>query len=269
MSRGNKHGPLEDQNDAHNRVTLIIHHYTKPYTPKTLNYITRYLESFRIRYVITRTDDRLLVNLKFEMKKDVIDAKYSLIIFYEFRTYLTLSRLAREVIYKYCVKFNVGQMFFAGNNLGKISEFHLEIKRLAKTKPHKLRVNSTSKLLWMTKAGVEVVVPQRTRLTFLANDLSDMEYEPVAWFISKTSSGEEERKFTVLLDHGSKSGVRRIFSTLNFGLFLHELLFFDSLKFLSQLPVRYTLKRYIQVDIDDIFIGKSGLRLKKDDVKVF
>ena len=72
----------------------------------------------------------------------------------------------------------------------------------------------------------------------------------------------------MLLDNGRKGGIKRIFTTLNSAFFLHGLLFLDALKYLAVLPPKYTLQRYIQVDIDDIFIGKSGLRLKKTDVKV-
>ena len=78
----------------------------------------------------------------------------------------------------------------------------------------------------------------------------------------------ERTKVAMLLDDGKASGIKRIFTTLTSAFFLNSLLFLDALKYLSVLPARYTLKRYIQVDIDDIFIGKSGLRLKRSDVKV-
>lgn len=257
------------------RAALIIHKYTKSATPKMVNYITKYLESFRIHYVITRTDDRLLVDLKYEMTKDASKAKYSLIIFYEFQTFLSLSRLARDIIDNYCAKFKAGQIFFAGNNYGKISEFNLEIKRVEKNKAQSLRVNPDSNILWITKPGVETAKPSRTRLTYLRVFPFDDRYETVAYLVP-TRGAEETRanvrggdtKVAMLLDNGRKGGIKRIFTTLNSAFFLHGLLFLDALKYLSVLPPKYTLQRYIQIDIDDIFIGKSGLRLKKTDVKV-
>ena len=262
-------------NPRFGRAALIIHKYTKSATPKMVNYITRYLESFRIHYVITRNDDRLLVDLKYEMTKDASKAKYSLIIFYEFQTFLSLSRLARDVINNYCAKFKAGQIFFAGNNYGKISEFNLEIKRLEKDKPHSLRVNPDSNILWVTKAGVETAKPSRTRLTYIRVFPFDDRHETVAYLVPTGSAKEsranvrgQDTKIAMLLDNGEKAGIKRIFTTLNSAFFLHGLLFLDALKHLSVLPPKYTLQRYIQVDIDDIFIGKSGLRLKKADVKV-
>lgn len=257
------------------RTALIIHKATKSATPKTLSYITRYLESFRIHYVMTRTDDRSLIDLKYETTKDARKAKYSLIIFYEFQTFLSLSRLARDAINNYCAKFNAGQIFFAGNNYGTISELNLEIKRVEKDKHHSLRVNPDSKILWITKPGVETAKPSRARLTYIRVSPFDLRYETVAYLVPAGSAEEmlanvrgEDTRVAMLLDDGKKAGIKRIFTTLNSAFFLHGLLFLDALKYLSVLPPKYTLRRFIQVDIDDIFIGKTGLRLKKPDVQV-
>ena len=264
----------QGDNPRSKRAALIIHKYTKSATPKMVSYITRYLESFRIHYVITRTDDRLLVDLKYEMTKDANRAKYSLIIFYEFQTFLSLSRLSRDLINNYCAKFKAGQMFFAGNNYGRISEFNLEIKRLEKDKSHSLRVNPDSNILWVTKPGVETAKPSRARMTYIRVFPFDQRYETVAYLVPTGSTADtrsdvrdEDTKVAMLLDNGDRTGIRRIFTTLNSAFFLHGLLFLDALKHLSVLPSKYTLQRYVQVDIDDIFIGKSGLRLKKADVK--
>ena len=271
------HGEYRSHEDDHRgrRAALIIHKYTKSATPKMVSYITRYLESFRIHYVITRTDDRSLIDLKYEMTKDASKAKYSLIIFYEFQTFLSLSRLVRDVINNYCAKFKAGQIFFAGNNYGRISEFNLEIKRLGKDKSHSLRVNPDSKILWITKPGVETAKPSRTRQTYIRVFSFDDRYETVAYIVptggaaeTRSSVRAEDTKIAMLLDKGEKAGIKRIFTTLNSAFFLHGLLFLDALKHLSVLPSKYTLQRYIQVDIDDIFIGKTGLRLKNADVKV-
>lgn len=265
----------EDNTAKFTSEALIIHKHTKSATPKMVNFITRYLESFRIHYVITRTDDRLLVDLKYEMTKDFNRAKYSLIIFYEFQTFLSLSRLAREIINNYCAKFKAGQMFFAGNNYGKISEFNLEIVRTEKDKSHSLQVNSDSRLLWITKPEVGTARPSRTRQTYIRVISFDDRYEAVAYLVPAGSPREtranlegRHAKIAMLLDNGDEAGIKRIFTTLNSAFFLHGLLFIDALKYLSVLSPKYTLQRHVQVDIDDIFIAKTGLRMKRSDVKV-
>lgn len=47
---------------------------------------------------------------------------------------------------------------------------------------------------------------------------------------------------------------------------LHKLLFLDSLSFLSHGQLSISLQRYLLVDVDDIFVGERGTRLRKDDV---
>ena len=49
---------------------------------------------------------------------------------------------------------------------------------------------------------------------------------------------------------------------------LHKPLFLDALSFLSHGKFSIPLERYILIDIDDIFVGKSGIRLEPDDVEV-
>jgi hypothetical protein len=151
------------------------------------------------------------------MTKDASQAKYSLIIFYEFQTFLSLSRLARDVIDNYCTKFKAGQILFGGNNYGKISEFNLEIKRVEKNKAQSLRVNPDSNILWITKPDVETAKPSRTRLTYLRVFPFDDRYETVAYLVP-TRGAEETRanvrggdtKVAMLLDNGRKGGIKRI-----------------------------------------------------------
>jgi len=41
------------------------------------------------------------------------------------------------------------------------------------------------------------------------------------------------------------------------------------LEYLSPVsPVAFSRQRYLQIDVDDIFVAKSGIRMKKKDVLV-
>ncbi|OTF72476.1 bifunctional heparan sulfate N-deacetylase/N-sulfotransferase-like protein [Euroglyphus maynei] len=71
---------------------------------------------------------------------------------------------------------------------------------------------------------------------------------------------------TVLLDNGSFDGIQRILFGNGFDHWLHKLLFIDSLHYLSNGKLSLPLKRYIQIDIDDIFVGERGTRMKMADV---
>ena len=74
---------------------------------------------------------------------------------------------------------------------------------------------------------------------------------------------------TVLLDDGQKDGVKKVFFGGGFPFFLHTMLLMDSLEYLSPVsPTVFSLERYLQIDVDDIFISKTGIRMKKRDVLV-
>ena len=42
----------------------------------------------------------------------------------------------------------------------------------------------------------------------------------------------------------------------------------DALRYLSKGQLQLSLDRYVQIDIDDIFVGKTGIRMVPADVQV-
>ena len=85
---------------------------------------------------------------------------------------------------------------------------------------------------------------------------------------SESSKGEVLRYVPVIHDRGSFDGVQRVIFGSGLQLFLHRLLFVDALSYLSHGKLSAPLERYVMVDIDDIFVGMPGIRLKPADVKV-
>lgn len=69
-------------------------------------------------------------------------------------------------------------------------------------------------------------------------------------------------------DHGLYDGIERVLFGGGLRFWLHKLLFLDSLSFLSHGQLSVSLQRLLLVDVDDIFVGERGTRLKKDDVVV-
>lgn len=47
---------------------------------------------------------------------------------------------------------------------------------------------------------------------------------------------------------------------------MHKLILLDSISYLSDYKLSLPLERYLQIDIDDIFVGERGTRLKVNDV---
>lgn len=61
--------------------------------------------------------------------------------------------------------------------------------------------------------------------------------------------------------------IQRVIFGAGFKFWLHKLLFLDSLSYLSHGQLSISLTRKILIDIDDIFVGERGTRLKREDVK--
>ncbi|KAF2975299.1 hypothetical protein EK904_005365, partial [Melospiza melodia maxima] len=98
-------------------------------------------------------------------------------------------------------------------------------------------------------------------------------YEPV--LLAKTKSAESIPHMsvdaalhtTVMQDLGLHDGIQRVLFGNNLNFWLHKLVFVDSVSFLTGKRLSLPLDRYILVDIDDIFVGKEGTRMKVEDVK--
>lgn len=72
----------------------------------------------------------------------------------------------------------------------------------------------------------------------------------------------------VILDRGIHDGVRRILFGSGFEFWLHRVLFLDAVSFLSRGQLSQPLDRYVLVDVDDVFVGHTGVRVSEDDVMV-
>lgn len=96
-------------------------------------------------------------------------------------------------------------------------------------------------------------------------------YEPV--LLAKTQSAESMGLRAVLhtsvvQDLGLHDGIQRVLFGHGLAFWLHKLVFVDAVAFLTSKRLSLSLDRYVLVDIDDIFVGKEGTRMKVADVEV-
>ena len=139
-------------------------------------------------------------------------------------------------------------------------------------------INPKSPLLYVTRPSeVEKgVLPGEDWTVFQSNHST---YEPV--LLAKTRSSESIPHLgadaglhaalhaTVVQDLGLHDGIQRVLFGNNLNFWLHKLVFIDAVAFLTGKRLSLPLDRYILVDIDDIFVGKEGTRMKVEDVKVW
>lgn len=76
----------------------------------------------------------------------------------------------------------------------------------------------------------------------------------------------QEQFPTVILDKGEYDQIQRVFFGSNLAFWLNKILFLDALTYLSHGKLSLPLERYIQIDIDDIFVSAVGTRMNKEDV---
>lgn len=131
-------------------------------------------------------------------------------------------------------------------------------------------VNPKSPLLLITKAR-EVErgpLPGDDWTVFQSNHTT---YEPV--LLARGRSAEATGTpgplhAAVVQDLGLHDGIQRVLFGNNLNFWLHKLVLVDAVSFLTGKRLSLALERYILVDIDDIFVGKEGTRMKVSDVKV-
>ncbi|XP_015772476.1 PREDICTED: bifunctional heparan sulfate N-deacetylase/N-sulfotransferase 4-like [Acropora digitifera] len=246
---------------------------------KLAHHVTRFLDGLRVPYFFREADDKVFTLLKEDLKAEVTVGRYSVLVFVNVKTYLDLKPNARQIVNLYCKKFSVGMLYFISNHVGYIPEFLFEVVRPLKERQIlDVEVNGESKLLSVTRRGGSVIKPnipkgQGTRWSFLRYDPEKVPYETVEYATNRRRRRKRDletavtEKACIILDNGRKDGIKRVFFGGGFPFFLHTMLFMDSLEYLSPVsPIAFSRQRYLQIDVDDIFVAKSGIRMKKKDV---
>ena len=263
------------------KILLVHKSWSSKERSKLSHYVTRFLDGLRSPYVVSEVDDKPFLDLKEDLKPDSALGRYSLVIFVDIKTYLELKPNVQQIVRLYCKKFSTGLLFFISNHVGPIQEFNIEVIKPQKEKQTlDVEVNENSKLLRITRRGGSTLKPnvqkgQGTRWCFLRYNPRQAPYETVEYVANRKMRQKRDLEMavteqaTVLLDDGRRDGIKKVFFGGGFPFFLHTMLFMDSLEYLSPVsPTVFALERYLQIDVDDIFISKTGIRMKKKDVLV-
>lgn len=265
---------------------LIVKRHPPSERFKVSHILCKLLDGYRMNYELTRVDDKAFLDVKDALNPDVTLGKYAMILFVDIKTYLDLKDKAKNTVNSYSRKFNAGILFFMTNYVGYARDFQFDIRKPEKEKfPHFIKVNGSSTILGITKDGGKAEKPRvpkglGTRWMYISYDPARVPYETVSYVLPGQPIAKKRRRrrsnvmapqhdrVTVLLDSGKKDGVKRIFFAGGFPFFVHTLLFLDSLDFLAPMKLTFSLDRYLQVDMDDVFIASTGLRLRREDVMV-
>uniref|UniRef100_K7FKF2 Bifunctional heparan sulfate N-deacetylase/N-sulfotransferase 1 n=1 Tax=Pelodiscus sinensis TaxID=13735 RepID=K7FKF2_PELSI len=197
--------------------------------------------------------------------------RFALIIYENILKYVNLDAWNRELLDKYCVEYGVGIIgFFKANENSQLRVCDPpSLGGLAHSRCG-LSPGRPTRTAWRPSEVEKGLLPGEDWTVFQSNHST---YEPV--LLAKTKSAESIPHLsvdaalhtTVVQDLGLHDGIQRVLFGNNLSFWLHKLVFVDAVSFLTGKRLSLPLDRYLLVDIDDIFVGKEGTRMKVEDVK--
>ncbi|XP_022908158.1 bifunctional heparan sulfate N-deacetylase/N-sulfotransferase [Onthophagus taurus] len=200
--------------------------------------------------------------------------RYGVIVFENFNAYLKMDKWNRDLLDKYCREYSVAIIGFINTSEETLVSAELKGFPLFVNTSLKLQdaaLNPASEILRITRAGETLLGPLPGD-DWTVFQLNHSTYEPLEWAHrqeeSKPSNTLKTPLTTVVQDHGLFDNIQRVIFGSGLRFWLHRLLFLDCLSYLSHGQLSISLERKILVDIDDIFVGEIGTRLKPDDVRM-
>ncbi|XP_012881101.1 PREDICTED: bifunctional heparan sulfate N-deacetylase/N-sulfotransferase 2 isoform X4 [Dipodomys ordii] len=202
--------------------------------------------------------------------------RYVLVIYENLLKYVNLDAWSRELLDRYCVEYGVGIIgFFRAHEHSLLSAqlkgFPIFLHSNLGLRDY--QVNPSAPLLHLTRPSrlEPGPLPGDDWTIFQSNHST---YEPVLLANLRPAEppvpGPVPRRAhlpTVVQDLGLHDGIQRVLFGHGLSFWLHKLVFVDAVAYLTGKRLCLDLDRYILVDIDDIFVGKEGTRMKVDDVE--
>ena len=219
-------------------------------------------------------------DLSFLNRRIGIRDRFSLVIIENYYKYLN-DELDRKSLDKYCVDYSVGIVgFLLSRPAQKLVRATVRggsgLILYQNQKVRNLRFHPLSSVPFISKPGPILREPENSQANWIVFDESgarEGSFEPVLQAdvndsYTKSSKNSVETYSPVILDLGVSDGIRRILFGQNLREWLIKLCFVDAIKRLTDGLHAVPLDRYIQIDIDDIFVGATGSRMIAADVRV-
>uniref|UniRef100_A0A915KHI4 Heparan sulphate-N-deacetylase domain-containing protein n=1 Tax=Romanomermis culicivorax TaxID=13658 RepID=A0A915KHI4_ROMCU len=201
---------------------------------------------------------------------------YKIIIFENLYKYLNLAPKIRQTLDEYCKIYNVGIIAFMSSRpdspfaRAKMKGFPVYIRQNLKIS--RLYMNAYSDFYYLTKVGnLPDNILNQSDPSWVGFEYSKRYYESILrGAISEPDLSSNTQNISLaLLDEGKYDGIRKLLFGNKFNsLWILKLLFVDAIKFLSENIFGLSLVRYLQIDIDDIFVGEKSKKMTADDVKL-
>ncbi|GMR48136.1 hypothetical protein PMAYCL1PPCAC_18331, partial [Pristionchus mayeri] len=192
--------------------------------------------------------------------------RYSTIIIENFNRYINLPKRNRQLLDKYSkdykvpiVSFLPGRaQFFSSSN---VSGMNLTVWH--NQKAFNARFSLSSIIPFTARPGVVLPFPVSE-----GREWTLFEESPLYESVLVAEDIEGRRRAAIIRDKGTIDGVEKIVFGHNLTDWMIGLGFIDSLRWSTKCRCGVnSLDRFIQIDIDDVFVGARGTRMIPDDVK--
>ncbi|CAL2041799.1 unnamed protein product [Caenorhabditis brenneri] len=193
--------------------------------------------------------------------------RYSLIIIENYYKYLNMAKWNRQLLDKYCKEYKVPVISFIS------SKPEDQLKRI--------KIKGSSLWMWQNQRIYNLTVSPSpihkiSRIGAYRNP--NVPSSPPDWVLFEIPSKNFEPILTgtvrngyeravVIRDKGAEDGVERVIFGRNLTDFQVKMCFLDAIWWAMGTKETFQLDRYVQVDIDDIFVGAQGTRIVEEDVR--
>ena len=266
---------------------LLVHRQSESQQPKILRVFLQAQQVSYDTYVVSSLSPPILTRTR-GGGTDLI-GRYKIIIVLGFH----IDRDIWNVIKRYCIAYNARLVSITSSSdvFSEAERTDSSLNPHLRTSQIHLQVDQV-KFLRTTKCNVLSVTKPDMQWMSLPEDWVTSFSPDTAWYSSRGCPSSTILKggiiqwvdlaevvlrnsipqtvSSALIDCGSTDGVRKVFIGLPLSFSLTKLLLLDVIYYLSDgLPIlRFYKKRWLQIDVDDVFVAPSGLKMTEKDVEV-
>ncbi|KAI1715510.1 heparan sulfate-N-deacetylase domain-containing protein [Ditylenchus destructor] len=184
--------------------------------------------------------------------------RFSVIIFQDYVLYDSLAKSDKVELLKYCRRHNVALISFLSPDLSRDKrDFELFSIKVAQ-KQNRLRIPQSSPIKFVGKSSTVLDIDQNWTLIQPMNNVTVI-------LVAEEDNGSELAAAVLLRDPAYDTDHIVIGQIPDN--WMVKIILLDSLIYMAPNIANRDLDRFIQIDIDDVFVGQSGTRFVPDDVK--
>uniref|UniRef100_A0A7E4ZZH6 [heparan sulfate]-glucosamine N-sulfotransferase n=1 Tax=Panagrellus redivivus TaxID=6233 RepID=A0A7E4ZZH6_PANRE len=196
-----------------------------------------------------------------KLSLSLVRGRFSLIVFENYHRYALLNEDAKKELHEYCRQHKVGIISFVNHPEDGKTLAQNGLKMAQQVQATDLQFDPDSVVPYVGRKGV--TLPIRSPNSFMnVFYLNSTRWKPIL----NCLDSNKQPAALVALDNGTADGVEHIVFAHKIDHFLVKIAFWDALLYMSRGVSNYTLDHYIEIDIDDIFVGQAGSRLLEDDI---